>query len=54
MIGLNVNVNRLVSELTLSEKQLVLLARAVFQNAKYLVLDEPTAPLSVEETNRLF
>lgn len=54
MIGLNVNVNRVVSELTLSEKQLVLLARAVFQNAKYLVLDEPTAPLSVEETNRLF
>jgi len=54
MIGLEVNVNRVVSELTLSEKQLVLLARAVFQNAKYLVLDEPTAPLSVEETNRLF
>ncbi|PKM49948.1 MAG: ABC transporter [Firmicutes bacterium HGW-Firmicutes-7] len=53
-LGLDINVNQLVSELTLSEKQMVLIGRAVFQKAKYLILDEPTAPLSVEETKKLF
>lgn len=53
-LGLDINVNQLVSELTLSEKQMVLIGRAVFQKARYLILDEPTAPLSVEETERLF
>lgn len=53
-LGVNINVNQLVSELTLSEKQMVLIGRAVFQKAKYLILDEPTAPLSIEETKALF
>ncbi len=53
-LGLDINVNQLVSELTLSEKQMVLIGRAVFQKARYLILDEPTAPLSVEETEKLF
>lgn len=53
-LKLNIDVNTNVSELSLSQKQLVLIGRAVFHNAKYLVLDEPTAPLSIEETNRLF
>ncbi len=53
-LGLDIDVTRLISSLTLSEKQMVLIGRAVFQKAKYLVLDEPTAPLSIEETNRLF
>ena len=46
-LGLDINVNKLVSELTLSEKQMVLIGRAVSQKAKYLILDEPTAPLSI-------
>lgn len=53
-LGLNIDVNKRVSELTLSEKQMVLIGRAVFQKAKYLILDEPTAPLSIEETKLLF
>ncbi len=53
-IGLDVDVNRLVSDLSLSEKQMVLIGRAVYQDAKHLILDEPTAPLSVQETERLF
>ena len=53
-LGLNIEVDKLVSDLTLSEKQMVLIGRAVSQNAKYLLLDEPTAPLSVEETKKLF
>lgn len=53
-LNMKIDVNKLVSELTLSEKQMVLIGRAVFQDARYLILDEPTAPLSVEETSRLF
>lgn len=53
-LGLDIDVNKVVSDLTLSEKQMVLIGRAVSQNAKYLLLDEPTAPLSIEETNKLF
>ena len=53
-LGLDIDVNRLISDLTLSEKQMVLIGRAVSQNAKFLLLDEPTAPLSVEETEKLF
>ncbi|MFS0728032.1 sugar ABC transporter ATP-binding protein [Paenibacillus sp. 1P07SE] len=45
---------KLVSELTLAEKQMVLIARAVAVDCRYLILDEPTAPLSSSETERLF
>ncbi len=53
-LGLDIDINAKVNELTLSQKQMVLIGRAVFQKAKYLILDEPTAPLSVEETEKLF
>lgn len=45
---------RLVQELTLAEKQLVLIARSITRECRFLVLDEPTAPLSHTETERLF
>jgi simple sugar transport system ATP-binding protein len=45
---------RLVQELSLAEKQMVLIARAVSMKCRYLVLDEPTAPLSHSETKQLF
>ncbi|RBW69503.1 sugar ABC transporter ATP-binding protein [Bacillus taeanensis] len=50
----DVDVNQLVSQCSLQEKQLILIARAVAQNVKYLILDEPTAPLSNKETKVLF
>lgn len=45
---------KLVQELTLAEKQLVLIARSITRECRFLVLDEPTAPLSHTETERLF
>lgn len=44
----------LANELTLSEKQLLLIAKAVHQECRLLILDEPTAALSKGETERLF
>jgi ribose transport system ATP-binding protein len=45
---------RLVGELTLHERQLVEIARALGSGAKLLLLDEPTANLTAAETTRLF
>lgn len=43
-----------VNQLTLAEKQMVLIARAISMKCRFLVLDEPTAPLSSHETEQLF
>ncbi|KOA18601.1 ribose import ATP-binding protein RbsA [Clostridium homopropionicum DSM 5847] len=54
--GMKVKISsrKLVSELTLAEKQMVLIARAISKECKFLILDEPTAPLSNAETEELF
>lgn len=44
----------LVSELTLAEKQMIIIARSLVKQCKFLILDEPTAPLSHSETKELF
>lgn len=49
-----IDVARLVDELPLHQKQMVLIARALLQTVKFLLLDEPTAPLSAPETELLF
>ena len=56
LASMNVKVptKKLVSELTLAEKQMVLIARSILKDCKFLILDEPTAPLSHSETNELF
>ncbi len=53
-INVNVSSRKLVSQLSLSEKQMVLIARAISKDCKFLILDEPTAPLSFTETEELF
>jgi simple sugar transport system ATP-binding protein len=48
------DVNRLVEHCTLAEKQQILLARALSHHCRFLILDEPTAPLDQHESERLF
>ncbi|WP_440480404.1 sugar ABC transporter ATP-binding protein [Rossellomorea aquimaris] len=50
----NLSLGLPASSLSLAEKQLVLIARALLQKAEILILDEPTAPLSLSEADRLF
>src|SRR5690606_17205019 len=50
----NLSVQRPAYELTLAEKQLLLIARALVHSAKIIIFDEPTAPLSIHEAQRLF
>lgn len=53
-LHVNIDVNRICSTLSLAEKQLVLIARAIQNECNFLILDEPTAPLSDAETDELF
>ncbi len=45
---------RPVGELSIAEQQLVEIARALAFDARLIIMDEPTAPLSGAETSRLF
>lgn len=49
-----INERELVSNLTLAEKQMVLIAKAIRSECSFLILDEPTAALSDTETKILF
>lgn len=49
-----IDINRLVERCTLAEKQQILLARALSHHCRFLILDEPTAPLDQHESERLF
>ena len=53
-LNISMNIKDLVSDLSLAQKQMVLIARAVVEECRFLVLDEPTAPLSNTETKELF
>jgi ribose transport system ATP-binding protein len=53
-LGATFSPQTLVSSLSIAERQLVEIARAVHANAKILVMDEPTTALSSRETDRLF
>ncbi len=53
-LGLNCSPRTLVGELSVGQKQLVEIARALSFRFRILIMDEPTASLSLEESNRLF
>ncbi len=53
-LGLNVPATRKVGTLRVAAQQQVEIAKALTLNARLLILDEPTAALGDEETDRLF
>ncbi|WP_369814313.1 sugar ABC transporter ATP-binding protein [Lysinibacillus sp. FJAT-14745] len=53
-IGIELNIEKKVQDISLADKQMVLIARALIHERKFLILDEPTAPLSQAETEKLF
>ena len=52
--GVDIDPAALVRDLTPGHMQIVEIAKAVSKNARILILDEPTAPLSVAEVEILF
>lgn len=53
-LGMTLDPDTEVAELGVAQQQLVEIAKAISQNARILVLDEPTASLSDNETEKLF
>ncbi|MCD8116047.1 MAG: sugar ABC transporter ATP-binding protein [Oscillospiraceae bacterium] len=51
--GVDINPSTLVRDLTPGHMQIVEIAKAVSKNARILILDEPTAPLSLAEVDIL-
>lgn len=54
LINFPLDLKASAGQLSVSEQQFIILARAIVNETKVLVLDEPTARLSLEETNKLF
>src|SRR5256885_7541 len=52
--GIDIDVSRAMSDLTLAERQLVEIAKALVRSTAVLVLDEPTASLTSAESTNLF
>ena len=54
MVGLKKNPSTSVEELSISEKQLVEIGKALVMETRVLIMDEPTSSLTPEEIQRLF
>jgi ribose transport system ATP-binding protein len=52
--GLNIDPRSIVQDLSIAEQQIVEIAKAVSKNVKILIMDEPSAPLSVSEVEMMF
>ena len=53
-LGVDMNPSEMVSNLKTSEKQLLEICKALYSDAKLLILDEPTSSLDEQEVEKLF
>jgi len=53
-LNIHIPVRRLAKDLPLVQRQIIAIARAIFLNAKLIILDEPTPALTAHETQILF
>jgi len=53
-MGISVDSRSLISELTIARQQLIAIAKVVWQGARIIIFDEPTALLTTSETDLLF
>ena len=54
MVGLDIPPTKVIGELSVAQKQMVEIAKALSANSKILLLDEPTSAISKTEVEKLF
>ncbi len=54
LMGLNINVRTKAKQLSIAELQLIEIAKAISNNARVIIMDEPTSALSEKEISMLF
>lgn len=54
MMGVNIPVTAVMSELSVGQQQMVEICKALMADAKVIIMDEPTAALTASETRGLF
>lgn len=53
-LGLDIDVRQLAGELSVGKQQIIEIAKAIASDAKYIIMDEPTAALTDREIQTLF
>lgn len=53
-VGLDIDPDTLICDLKIAQQQMVEIAKALSKNARIIVMDEPTAPLTQREIENLF
>lgn len=53
-IGIHINLYDLVENLSIAEKQLIAISRALLNDAKLIIMDEPTTAITKKEVKSLF
>ena len=53
-IGITMDLDETVGSLSVSQKQIVAISRAILQEAKLIIMDEPTTALTNKEIERLY
>lgn len=53
-LDIDISFSSMVKELSVCQKQMMLIAKALSHNSEIIVMDEPTASLTNKETNELF
>jgi len=53
-LGIKIDLHREVAELSVAERQLIAIARALLQDARLIIMDEPTTALTRREIDSLF
>ena len=53
-LGMTVNLTQPMRDMSVSQRQMCEIARAISYNSKVIVLDEPTSSLTIQEVNKLF
>ncbi len=54
MINVDIDLDARVADLSVADKQLIAISRALLQNAKLIIMDEPTTALTKKEIDSLF